>query len=340
MLVVFLHANYMSLGGVELKDIKAEPYSSFVRVVFELLSVVCVNLFILISGWFGIKPTIKGGLSFIYQVLFFAVPITIYFYLEGSIWDGSKALDGLFFRSAYWFPLSYLLLYVLSPALNSFVSEVNPKKFWSVLLTFFLVQSIYGWIGYGRDFNQGQSVISLIGLYLLARGLRLYPLKIMDVSITKSFLLYVGSLFIPLVIFYLSTLYWTGVHFGMLSYISPFVIVGSVYMFNAFTKMRFQSSLINYVASSVFSIYLLHHHPFVVKYFVEYMRWGYNYFGGAGYIVFVLLFTLALGIVSVLLDKVRIWSWKLVCSLFLDRLFSRTNSLLERGARLYKPSDE
>ena len=63
LLVVFVHANYFSLGWINIDDINNDPINSFVRIILEQICIVCVNVFVLISGWFGIKPSLKGVLG-------------------------------------------------------------------------------------------------------------------------------------------------------------------------------------------------------------------------------------------------------------------------------------
>ena len=70
MLVMLVHANYASIGDVAQSELLATPLSAIVRVVCEQLCIVSVNLFVLLSGWFGIRPTLKKFASFIFQVLF------------------------------------------------------------------------------------------------------------------------------------------------------------------------------------------------------------------------------------------------------------------------------
>ena len=76
-LVLFLHSNYFSLGGVELYNIQTLIHPSYIRALAEQLCIICVNLYVFISGWFGIKPSIKGVLSLLFQVLFFHILISI-----------------------------------------------------------------------------------------------------------------------------------------------------------------------------------------------------------------------------------------------------------------------
>ena len=73
MLVLLVHANYLSLGSVTQSEITTSPFGGFVRIFCEQLCIVSVNLFVLISGWFGIRPTLKKFATLLFQILFIAI---------------------------------------------------------------------------------------------------------------------------------------------------------------------------------------------------------------------------------------------------------------------------
>lgn len=70
LLVVFVHANYFSLGTVSQSEILRDPYTSLIRIFLEQICIVGVNVFVLISGWFGIRPTLRGG-QILYSKFYF-----------------------------------------------------------------------------------------------------------------------------------------------------------------------------------------------------------------------------------------------------------------------------
>ena len=70
-LVLIVHADFTSIGCPNIEDIETSPISSFFRILTQSLSLICVNLFVLISGYFGINPKSKSILSLIFQVFFF-----------------------------------------------------------------------------------------------------------------------------------------------------------------------------------------------------------------------------------------------------------------------------
>lgn len=76
-MIVLGHANQSSIGVVSREDIFSNPFDSFLRLFLQQFCTVSVNVFILISGWFGIRSTIKGFANMMFQVFFFSSIILI-----------------------------------------------------------------------------------------------------------------------------------------------------------------------------------------------------------------------------------------------------------------------
>lgn len=304
--VVLLHANYFSLGRVDITDIIINPIPAFFKAYLEQLCIVCVNVFVLISGWFGIRPTLKGGLSLLFQVFFFHILIILVLLAIGESIPASGFYRLFYEDSPYWFVIAYLILYAVSPILNAFIETVNVRTYLSVLVSFFLLEFAFGWMSNvaGAVYNEGYSAISFMGLYLLARYLYKYPTKIITFSIPQNIMLYFLFSLLPLLLFFL-----TKREFNYMAYTSPFVISASVFFFMAFNKMKFSNKVINYLACSSFAIYLVHLHPLVKDHFICLMRSAFEKLGGM-YILFAVSFAIILGLICMILDKVRIFVWK------------------------------
>lgn len=312
-------------GWVKLADIQQDCIGAFTKASAQQLCVICVNVFILISGWFGIRPTLKGGLSLLFQVFFYHTLVTLFFLCIGETVTLKQFLLGFYFGWPYWFVMSYLILYALSPILNAFIESSTPKIYASVLIVFFLMEFIYGWVRNLAAFNSGYSTISFIGLYLLAQFVRRHLHQLLSLGVYKCFLLYIFFSILPVGIYFL-----TGHYLGKTAYSSPFVILSSLFFFLAFNKMKISSNVINYLACSSFSIYLIHSHPFLFKHFKIQMNVAYEALGGCLYMVFVIVFAVCFGILCMLLDKVRILSWKYLCIHIVDKILLRFNKLIDR----------
>lgn len=79
-LVMIVHADYLALGTPTQEDISASYCNSFARAFVEALSCICVNVFVLISGWFKIKFRFERLMEFIFQVIF--IGVALYFLMR------------------------------------------------------------------------------------------------------------------------------------------------------------------------------------------------------------------------------------------------------------------
>lgn len=168
-MVLTVHADFSTFGAPTPSEIANSPWSSFGRIFVESAAIMGVNIFIMISGWFGIKPTIKGFCNLVFQVCYFFILSLIITQLCGirnfTIID---LADLLCLRSSGWFIVSYIILYAISPVLNTFIETANKQTQLRVVICFFVLQTLYGFIGLSPNFNAGYSTFSFIGLYLLS----------------------------------------------------------------------------------------------------------------------------------------------------------------------------
>ena len=58
-MVLILHADFLATGTPTNDDISIFPGKSFVKFFIEALTIIAVNVFVLISGWFGIHFHLK-----------------------------------------------------------------------------------------------------------------------------------------------------------------------------------------------------------------------------------------------------------------------------------------
>lgn len=320
-LVLVVHAAFFSLGWPKADIIRISPLEETMIALAESFSIICVNVFILISGWFGIKPKIKSLSNFLFQVFFFLFGIYFVMVLTGfSSFSIKGVLECFTITPLNWFIKVYLTLFFISPVLNAFVNHADKRTFKYVLITFFTFQTVYGWTGLSPHYQGGYSTISFIGLYLLARYLKIYKPSFSTkpqfiyicVYMILAFLLTVLTIlpaYLPItdkiVDFMIPKLY---------QYICPLVIAESLAFFFIFEKMNISSKygkIINKIAISNFAVFLLHTNPNVVDaIYRKNIKYLYTYTDSTfvnviligGLILFFFFF-------AILLDQVRILLW-------------------------------
>lgn len=307
-MVLALHADFFAIGAPNVEAFHDTPLSASTRLLIEMMSIVSVNVFVMISGWFGIKPSLKGFANFLFQCLFFLVGIYAVGLLSGSVSLSAKGVAScLTLSSRYnWFIRAYLGLYVLSPILNTFLQHCSKRQLEYVLISFYTFQTFYGFIGNVDFFCSGYSTFSFIGLYLLSRYLRLYGM-----AINKSGgAIYAGSVLCNCLLYYALT-YFHITRIDAIGYANPLVVMGAMGLIMWTAQLRIQSSrLINFIAASSFAVFLLHLNPhFCDMIYRPLMISLYEGFDGVAcliveFVVLVLIFALA-----VLLDQPRKLLW-------------------------------
>lgn len=304
-LVMVVHADFKALGIPSNFEIAVFPVSSFMRFLTESVSIICVNSFILISGWFGIKFKLLRLGELLFQILFFVVIMCCVLGMVNKLY-----IEDLirFFCDDYWFIMAYIIMYLFAPSLNYFVVNESKRTIEVFLVLFFLFQTVFGFMTSLSWFSRGYSPISFMGLYVLGRYMHLYP------TFTKQkrsvyILTYLTMVILTTCFAYFLFLIEASPYYAY-SYSSPLVIIGSVSFFLFFTKLSCKSRIINWIGISCFSIYLVHCFPvfFENVYLYSIKEWFDN-LSTLFFLVCTFLWILLFLVVSVFFDKIRIYLW-------------------------------
>lgn len=326
LLILVVHATVFSQGIPKWESFTENTPHSIWIVVCQSLSIVGVNLFVLISGWFGIKPRLKGFFNFVFQCVFYSSLIYAIFLLSGQTTLTVVGLGEVFYAThAHWFIKAYIGLYILSPVLNLFVEHSSKRLFEIVLITFFLFQSTYGWIGGAYFYSEGYSTHSFIGLYLLARYIRIYTPRFSQFPKSIDLLTYFGvSLFTSATIVAMP-IFGQGGKFSnvaeflydqqwyyLFGYLSPNVVVASLSLFLFFSKLEIKSRLINWSAASSFAAYLTHANTNFSSLYAATVVYFYATYSLPVAILYTGLMILGIYLASTLIDQIRIVAWNYI----------------------------
>lgn len=309
-MILGLHVNVFSLGAPTAEECYYDPIPSFTRCALEMICIIAVNLFVLISGWFSIKFRIKGLMKFLFQCFFI---LTFVYFLGIVIGKSSfslgSALQCFCLLGNAWFVLAYIGLYLLSPFLNSFCEKATERQLRYFLIGFYLFQTLYGNLSLSADFiANGYSTFSFIGLYVLARYFNFYG---------RKFAKYGPSIYL------ISTLiliggYWVSRSQGsqlisnmFFIYTCPFNVTAALgLLLTAVNKRIRHNSIINFVAGSVFSVYLCHICLYwTTDLYRETSRSIFNEYSGFLYFIMILAFIITVFLVSISIDQIRKYIW-------------------------------
>ena len=312
-LVLVVHADYFSLGAPTYQDVQHDSWASFSRMFFQSLSIGCVNLFVLLSGWFGIRPKLSSFLNLLFQCVYFLFGIYAICLITGVSQLNAHGLKGCFLLLKWnWFIKAYILLFIMAPILNAYIDGATQRQHGLLLVWFYVFQTIYSWLsGVAVFFEHGYSTISFMGLYLLSRYFAKFPLKITSYTRHYYLLFFLFSVLCMAVVCLVATKYnINAVSSRMFKYDQPLVIVASLSLIVYFSKLSFRSSAVNWIAASSFAVFLLHTNPNLCKqYFVPTVKTLYNTYNGITCITAIFMLLVVVYVLAVLADQPRKFLW-------------------------------
>lgn len=313
-----VHADFFSIGEPLWKDIEANHLNALSRIFIESISIVCVNVFVMISGWFGIRPTVKKLLGLLFQILFFFGGIYLCLVFLGYESLSLKGIAQVFmFLPQSWFVKAYILLFLIAPVLNAFCERAGKKDFLMVLIPFFAFQTLYGWLVPGVDFfSGGYSTMSFMGLYLLMQYVRKYGGKLLELKPIHNLTIFMALALLNTIVYILTVRYMPAKGGMLYCYVNPLVIASSLFLFLTFYRLNIQSAFVNWTASSSFAVYLVHACPFIlIPFYKPLVLFFYNRYDGIMCLGILFVMMLVVFLASVLVDKVRMMVWQKTVSL-------------------------
>lgn len=270
----------------------------------ESTSICAVNVFLIISGYFGIKWKWKSFYNLVFQVFFYSFGVylvacgigVVDFTLSDFIANG-RAL-----YSSWGFITCYIVLYFCAPLLNAFVDKVDSKHLLITIFVIFIAENficrscVYLNFGLlyliGRFLNKSKAVDSLRieagRCYWITTSLMFVFVYVLFIFANITDAAAMQSLFIGY------------------SYAAPLVILQAVFLFLFFGRIHINSKFINWSASSCLAIFLIHMHPAIKE--IGYYAVTESFYNLAIWQHCIYLILLIIGVFfgSILIDRIRI----------------------------------
>ena len=308
LMVLVLHADFVALKCPSAAFITAHPLNAVARDFFEAAAVVCIDCFVLISGWFGISQKLRGFCGLIFQVLFFTLGTYAISCAIGHVEFSLDGLTGPILRPN-WFVSSYIVLYIFAPVLNPFLRESSLRKLWLAVCLMLAVEMLWGF-AFDVYYRNGYSPLALITIYCLGHALsrsRHYLLQASPWQWAFVYLLTAMATTLLLLIYPEESERW-------IAYCSPLVIAGAVALLLCFAGIRMPSvRFINWVGASCFGVFLIHMcAPHIDWFYIFTCRDIYNTYSGAAYFGVILAFMFAVYAAGILVDQIRLLIWNAV----------------------------
>ena len=156
-------------------------YSDWISWTVRSFCICAVDVFVLISGYFGIHFKLSRLVSLDLQTLFYSITSLLFLFVigyhEASVFDFHAFIPIITKR--YWFVTCYAVLYLLSPFINNVFTLLSKDQLKSILIVSFILFVLWPTFNYLVLANQlitdnGYGIVNFIFLYLLGRYIHEY----------------------------------------------------------------------------------------------------------------------------------------------------------------------
>lgn len=294
LMIVCLH--YLTKGGFLGDPTRAKlSMAGYAAWLMEAFCLVAVNVYVLISGYFGegteTKDVLRRPLNIWKQVIFYSVVIGAIALFTGiQKFDIYQIFTYVFptVTEHYWFATSYIILCLFMPFLNRGVEMLDKKNLERLLGAFLLIFCIaktiipmqLAWDKYGYD------AFWFVTIYLTGAYIKRYGIPLINSRIKALMLYFCSVLLIFLSFLVIRKVYFaTGslgnfINYGY-AYNHLFCYLGAIGLFMAFSEgfdkkaERKSNQLervrkpIELVSGATFGVYLIHEHINVRYLWVE-----------------------------------------------------------------------
>lgn len=222
-----------------------------------------VNVFVLISGWFGIHTNVDKLVKYYLMCAFYGIlTYCLSLFLPDASFSIKNAVVSIMpfsFMPGWWFVKAYLFLMLLAPLFNKAIGAMTKQEFLWALGGLTLINVYCGFFSRQPINPDGCNFMQVMYMYFIGRYLALHVHCGTDKLRRWSGMGAIVGVTLYAVVWIANDEYMHLVNsLTFFNNNNPWSILNSVAIFLFFTTIPFHSTTINWLAKGVFAVYLVH----------------------------------------------------------------------------------
>lgn len=281
---IVFHGTHNSIGG---------------SVIIKTITATGVDLFVMISGYFGIKLSFRSFLNILGIVLFYSflsmILCALIFKQSFAIMEVVRAFFPMSLGT-YWFVSCYMMLMLLSPAINIVLEKTSNLQYLVILSVIAYMLCVSGWI-FGKSNCHGYSTFNMIFIYFIGHGIRRFNLHKYLKKYIWLVLYIIWTILLNVMFFY--------VHERTLTNNSPVLIIAAILLFCFVLNFKFQNNSINRIAVCMFPVFLIQDGYVGQKLYGILYEKGLEYSFTGGYYAIIAGYFILLFLTAIIVEHLR-----------------------------------
>lgn len=243
LLMVFIvvhHCIAHEIGFSSLQQNEWAGNQSEAYAICNAFLIVAVNVFFLISGYFGVTRNMKKAKSLHAECIFYAVISAAATKIFGGGWSTRYLIRALVFPEIfYWFVFVYIIILLVSPYLSYIIERLDRKEYRILLVVSFIVIVIFDfYYGYSAlGYTKGYSLLNGIFFYFIGAYINIFELEKYLNRVVAAVLYFIICLLNGGIAAFLINIGKQERAWNMYAYSNPLVITASILLFNSFVGL-------------------------------------------------------------------------------------------------------
>lgn len=245
---------FIFIGHIDYK------YNIYLSIVTAVITAPCVNCFMFISGWFGMKFRMSKLLKLLLVCIICGLLCMPINKLTGFSYDnrggGLRWLYITLFpvsNNVWWFMTAYVMVYLVSPFIEKGMELVDKRRILYILFAMAMIEilCIPMRVNWGSQFF-GMLFIYMIGRYMKLNNISLNKKQSANLYATSTLILICALILINVLPIK------KGAMFGSLQFSNPLIILQAIGMFFIAKNIKpHYNKYVNYIFSPCLCIYLI-----------------------------------------------------------------------------------
>lgn len=316
MILIILHHINPFLQG---NDIVVPSIQETLFDIINRLGNFHVDVFILITGYFGINNRKKSLVKILKIIVFYLLVTNVTGMLLGEKFNWYQILNPIQ-EEPWWFMCNYIYLILLAPYINKVLNQCDTQKKWNDLLGIALLFNCYFcWFLFDPKLNfYGHNLTTFVVMYVIGRYIQSdYSKNIISMIRRVGGGNFIGSFLVSLLFVIIASVinHVFSLELRIPDYNSPFIMILGVTFFLIFKEWHIKSSnIILLLSESAIGVYLVHSNPVFGKYIEQIFIYGYNHISDMSAIqmIYPFCFAVVLYIAITVIDKIRILLFRII----------------------------
>ena len=287
-------------------------FNTILAQIFSLGGKIGTNIFVIITGYFMINSQfkVKKLLKLIFEVFTYSTIILgitkIFAITDIDLELQIKSILPTIY-SLYWFPTTYIIVYILSPYINKIINLFDKKTLKKMILTLLIIQCVIPtFTGTNFAFNRISWFITLyiMGAYIRKNEDEFKNRNYKKICFVTFIILILSVVVINLIGTKIKVALDYTTYFADMNMI-PAVII-SFALFFIFKNIKIKDSvIINSIASTTFGIYLIHDNEIIRNILWKDIFNINNYITSNYFVIYCIIAVSIVFIVCMFIDYIR-----------------------------------